>query len=175
MVLDHLVIQSMSKSSPKDVTTSSQNPSSIYNKKEFSTILKFGAEEIFKDEEEERERGEGERELGDIDAILSRAIEFDGRKGEQGIGKELMDSFKVFIFFIFFLFFYFFIFLFFLFFYFFIFLFFYFFIFLFFYFFIFLFFYFFIFYFYFICLFICFFVYSFFNQKTNNINNIFVK
>ncbi|EFA77354.1 chromo domain-containing protein [Heterostelium album PN500] len=84
MVLDHLVIQSMEKSSTK--TTSSN----VFNKEELDAILKFGAEDLFKEGDE----NSNTMQEMDIDEILSRAEQREST-GESTAGEELLNSFKV--------------------------------------------------------------------------------
>lgn len=92
MVLDHLVIQKLNaegrlekKEAKKGVT---------FDKNELSAILRFGAEELFKEEKNEEE---SKRRLlsMDIDEILERAekVEDKGTEGEQA--NELLSQFKV--------------------------------------------------------------------------------
>ncbi len=89
MVLDHLVIQRMDTTGrmvlDKNGTNQNTNP---FNKDELSAILKFGAEELFKDEED------GDDELVcDIDEILKRA---ETREDAPAmVGDELLSAFKV--------------------------------------------------------------------------------
>lgn len=94
MVLDHLVIQRMDTTGrtvlDKNGSTTNSNP---FNKDELSAILKFGAEELFKDEDE------NEDELVcDIDEILRRAETRD--EAPAMIGDELLSAFKVSFFFL---------------------------------------------------------------------------
>lgn len=90
MVLDHLVIQRMDTTGKTvlDKNHGSSNTTTPFNKEELSAILKFGAEELFKDEED------GDDELVcDIDEILRRA---ETRNEEPTmIGDELLSAFKV--------------------------------------------------------------------------------
>lgn len=67
MVLDHLVIQTMGD---KNVRKTSDGNTVNFNKDELATILKFGAEELFKKSDIQEE--EEEKEM-DIDEILNRA------------------------------------------------------------------------------------------------------
>jgi hypothetical protein len=86
MVLDHLVIQSMdSKSVPKE------KPVSMFNKDELAAILKFGAEDLFKDDADKPKQTEL-----DIDEILARADTRDTTTEDvSGAGGELLAAFKV--------------------------------------------------------------------------------
>merc|ERR1711962_1492838 len=92
MVLDHLVIQRMDttgrtihkNSGPSQDSTKQGNP---FNKDELSSILKFGAEELFKEDLEK-----GEETHCDIDEILRVA---ETRTGEANdADDDLMSGFK---------------------------------------------------------------------------------
>lgn len=90
MVLDHLVIQRMDTTGRTvlDKNGTNMNGANPFSKEELSAILKFGAEELFKDEEE------GDEELKcDIDEILRRAETRD--EPPSMVGDELLSSFKV--------------------------------------------------------------------------------
>lgn len=90
MVLDHLVIQRMDTTGRTvlDKNSTNVNGANPFSKEELSAILKFGAEELFKDEEE------GDEELKcDIDEILRRAETRD--EVPSMVGDELLSSFKV--------------------------------------------------------------------------------
>lgn len=89
MVLDHLVIQRMDTTgrtilSKGNAATSSTTP---FNKEELAAILKFGAEELFKEEDG------GEEPQVDIDEILTRAETRE--EGPSTAGDELLSAFKV--------------------------------------------------------------------------------
>ncbi|XP_043686064.1 chromodomain-helicase-DNA-binding protein 1 isoform X2 [Vespula pensylvanica] len=89
MVLDHLVIQRMDTTGrtvlDKKNAGTNNNP---FNKEDLNAILKFGAEELFKDEED------GDEEpTCDIDEILRRAETRD--EGPTTVGDELLSAFKV--------------------------------------------------------------------------------
>ncbi|GIZ00654.1 chromodomain-helicase-DNA-binding protein 1 [Caerostris extrusa] len=91
MVLDHLVIQRMDTTGRtimqpnKAPNASSSTP---FNKEELAAILKFGAEELFKESEE----GDEEPQV-DIDEILSRAEYREDQP--MSVGEELLSAFKV--------------------------------------------------------------------------------
>lgn len=93
MVLDHLVIQRMDTTG-RTVMQSNKAPSSSnstpFNKEELSAILKFGAEELFKETEE----GDEEPQV-DIDEILSRAECREEQDQPLSVGEELLSAFKV--------------------------------------------------------------------------------
>lgn len=89
MVLDHLVIQSMDTSGRtvfnKKMSSSNSTP---FNREELNAILKFGAEELFKDDDENEEEP-----VCDIDEILKRA---ETREDAPSLaGEELLSAFKV--------------------------------------------------------------------------------
>ncbi|XP_043280167.1 chromodomain-helicase-DNA-binding protein 1 isoform X2 [Venturia canescens] len=89
MVLDHLVIQRMDTTGrtvlDKKSPGTNNNP---FNKEDLNAILKFGAEELFKDEED------GDEEpTCDIDEILRRAETRD--EAPATVGDELLSAFKV--------------------------------------------------------------------------------
>uniref|UniRef100_A0A4W5NSN6 Chromodomain helicase DNA binding protein 1 n=1 Tax=Hucho hucho TaxID=62062 RepID=A0A4W5NSN6_9TELE len=92
MVLDHLVIQRMDTTG-KTVLHTGTAPSSAtpFNKEELSDILKFGAEELFKEQEGE----EQEPQDMDIDDILKRAETRENDPGPSTVGEELLSQFKV--------------------------------------------------------------------------------
>ncbi|XP_041706301.1 chromodomain-helicase-DNA-binding protein 1 isoform X2 [Coregonus clupeaformis] len=92
MVLDHLVIQRMDTTG-KTVLHTGTAPSSAtpFNKEELSAILKFGAEELFKEQEGE----EQEPQDMDIDDILKRAETRENDPGPSTVGEELLSQFKV--------------------------------------------------------------------------------
>ena len=89
MVLDHLVIQRMDTTGrtvlDKKSPGTNNNP---FNKEDLNAILKFGAEELFKDEED----GDDEPTC-DIDDILRRAETRD--EAPTTVGDELLSAFKV--------------------------------------------------------------------------------
>ncbi|XP_024942865.1 chromodomain-helicase-DNA-binding protein 1 isoform X3 [Cephus cinctus] len=89
MVLDHLVIQRMDTTGrtvlDKKSAATNNTP---FNKEDLNAILKFGAEELFKDEED------GDEEpTCDIDEILRRAETRD--EAPATVGDELLSAFKV--------------------------------------------------------------------------------
>ncbi|XP_058279853.1 chromodomain-helicase-DNA-binding protein 1-like isoform X2 [Hirundo rustica] len=92
MVLDHLVIQRMDTTGKTVLHTGSTPSSSTpFNKEELSAILKFGAEELFKEPEGEEE----EPQEMDIDEILKRAETRENEPGPLTVGDELLSQFKV--------------------------------------------------------------------------------
>ncbi|XP_051513425.1 chromodomain-helicase-DNA-binding protein 2-like isoform X2 [Myxocyprinus asiaticus] len=91
MVLDHLVIQRMDTTGRTVLDNSSANSNSNpFNKEELTAILKFGAEDLFKEPEGE----ESEPQEMDIDEILRLA---ETRESDQGSSAtdELLSQFKV--------------------------------------------------------------------------------
>ncbi|XP_029024995.1 chromodomain-helicase-DNA-binding protein 1 [Betta splendens] len=92
MVLDHLVIQRMDTTGKTVLHTGAAPSSSApFNKEELSAILKFGAEELFKEPEGE----ELEPQEMDIDEILKRAETRENDPGPSTVGEELLSQFKV--------------------------------------------------------------------------------
>ncbi|CAJ0941548.1 unnamed protein product [Ranitomeya imitator] len=65
--------------------------STPFNKEELAAILKFGAEELFKEPEGEEE----EPQEMDIDEILKRAETRENEGGPFTVGDELLSQFKV--------------------------------------------------------------------------------
>ncbi|KAJ8281014.1 hypothetical protein GJAV_G00062350 [Gymnothorax javanicus] len=91
MVLDHLVIQRMDTTGRTVLDNHSGNSNSNpFNKEELTAILKFGAEDLFKEAEGE----ESEPQEMDIDEILRLA---ETRESDQGSNAtdELLSQFKV--------------------------------------------------------------------------------
>ncbi|XP_069683280.1 chromodomain-helicase-DNA-binding protein 1 isoform X2 [Periplaneta americana] len=88
MVLDHLVIQRMDTTGRTVLDKKGASSSTPFNKEDLTAILKFGAEELFKDEED------GDEEpTCDIDEILRRAETRD--EAPATVGDELLSAFKV--------------------------------------------------------------------------------
>lgn len=83
MVLDHLVIQRLGNKNLK----TQQQKNETFSKTELAAILKFGAAELFKGEEQQTEEV-------NLDQILERAEVRTEEDGEEG-GGELLNSFKV--------------------------------------------------------------------------------
>uniref|UniRef100_A0A4W4GK68 DNA helicase n=1 Tax=Electrophorus electricus TaxID=8005 RepID=A0A4W4GK68_ELEEL len=91
MVLDHLVIQRMDTTGRTVLDNSSGNSNSNpFNKEELAAILKFGAEDLFKEAEEE----EAEPQEMDIDEILRLAETRESDLGSSATD-ELLSQFKV--------------------------------------------------------------------------------
>lgn len=89
MVLDHLVIQRMDTTGRTVLDKNGSSNTTPFNKEDLSAILKFGAEELFKDEPE----ADGDDLVCDIDEILRRAETRDDAPAM--IGDELLSAFKV--------------------------------------------------------------------------------
>lgn len=60
---------------------------------ELSAILRFGAEELFKDEKDDEE-SKKQLETMDIDEILERAEKVESKAGDGESGNELLSAFK---------------------------------------------------------------------------------
>ncbi|CAG9816539.1 unnamed protein product [Phaedon cochleariae] len=87
MVLDHLVIQRMDTTGRTVLDKKGSSNNNPFNKEDLTAILKFGAEELFKDEDEDEEPS------CDIDEILRRAETRD--EAPTMVGDELLSAFKV--------------------------------------------------------------------------------
>uniref|UniRef100_A0A6B2E7W5 Chromodomain-helicase-DNA-binding protein 1 n=1 Tax=Phlebotomus kandelakii TaxID=1109342 RepID=A0A6B2E7W5_9DIPT len=88
MVLDHLVIQRMDTTGRTVLDKASNSNTTPFNKEDLSAILKFGAEELFKDEQDN-----DDDLVCDIDEILRRAETRD--EAPTMAGDELLSAFKV--------------------------------------------------------------------------------
>ncbi|KAK9828376.1 hypothetical protein WJX81_001254 [Elliptochloris bilobata] len=100
MVLDHLVIQRMDTSGrtvldPRGPSASAK----LFGKDELAAILRFGAEELFKEDDQTKEAKQHQLLEEDIDAILARAEVVSGTgqaaAAEAGAGGELLGAFNV--------------------------------------------------------------------------------
>merc|ERR1711892_1089231 len=98
MVLDHLVIQRMDTTgrtvlkSGMDACAGGQDKSGQpFSKDELNAILKFGAEELFKEDDDDKD---GDEPVCDIDEILKRA-ETRTHEENDAAGDDLMSGFKV--------------------------------------------------------------------------------
>lgn len=88
MVLDHLVIQRMDTTGRTVLDKNSSSNTTPFNKEDLSAILKFGAEELFKDEQEN-----DDDLVCDIDEILRRA---ETRNEDPDMADDdLLSAFKV--------------------------------------------------------------------------------
>ncbi|GAB4856000.1 Protein CHROMATIN REMODELING 5 [Ancistrocladus abbreviatus] len=92
MVLDHLVIQKLNAEGRLEKKEAKKG--STFDKNELSAILRFGAEELFKEDKNDEE---SKRRLlsMDIDEILERAEKVEDKETEGGGGGELLSQFKV--------------------------------------------------------------------------------
>ncbi|CAJ1971278.1 unnamed protein product [Sphenostylis stenocarpa] len=93
MVLDHLVIQKLNAEGRLEKKEAKKG-GSYFDKNELSAILRFGAEELFK---EERNDEESKKRLlsMDIDEILERAEKVEEKEADGEQGNELLSAFKV--------------------------------------------------------------------------------
>ena len=74
MVLDHLVIQKMDTSGRTVLDASgTQSAKKMFGKDELAAILKFGAEELFKEGEAQTEQKQNQMLHEDLESILARA------------------------------------------------------------------------------------------------------
>ncbi|XP_059429432.1 protein CHROMATIN REMODELING 5 isoform X1 [Corylus avellana] len=92
MVLDHLVIQKLNAEGRLEKKEAKKG--SYFDKNELSAILRFGAEELFKEDKNDEESKKRLLSM-DIDEILERAEKVEEKEpgGEQG--NELLSAFKV--------------------------------------------------------------------------------
>ncbi|XP_039833938.1 protein CHROMATIN REMODELING 5-like isoform X3 [Panicum virgatum] len=93
MVLDHLVIQKLNAEGRLEKKESKKG-GSMFDKNELSAILRFGAEELFKEDNTDEETKRNLESL-DIDEILERAEKVETKGGEGEEGNELLSAFKV--------------------------------------------------------------------------------
>ncbi|CAN6185591.1 unnamed protein product [Urochloa humidicola] len=93
MVLDHLVIQKLNAEGRLEKKESKKG-GSMFDKNELSAILRFGAEELFKEDKTDEETKRNLESL-DIDEILERAEKVETKGGEGEEGNELLSAFKV--------------------------------------------------------------------------------
>lgn len=99
MVLDQIVIQKMDTSGRTVLGKNSDNSSAavgakLFNKDELAAILKFGAEDLFKDDDGSAGKDNTTMTDEDLDAILARAEEIE-HHAEGGGANDLLSSFKV--------------------------------------------------------------------------------
>ncbi|KAI4386227.1 hypothetical protein MLD38_004177 [Melastoma candidum] len=91
MVLDHLVIQKLNAEGKLEKKETKKG--SFFDKNELSAILRFGAEELFKEEKNDEESKKRLLSM-DIDEILERAERVEEKDGAEQ-GNELLSAFKV--------------------------------------------------------------------------------
>lgn len=92
MVLDHLVIQKLNAEGKLEKKEAKKG--SLFDKNELSAILRFGAEELFKEDKNDEESKKRLLSM-DIDEILERAEKVEEKGAEAEEGKELLSAFKV--------------------------------------------------------------------------------
>uniref|UniRef100_A0A673IAG7 Chromodomain-helicase-DNA-binding protein 1-like n=1 Tax=Sinocyclocheilus rhinocerous TaxID=307959 RepID=A0A673IAG7_9TELE len=101
MVLDHLVIQRMDTTGKTVLHTGAAPSSSTpFNKEELSSILKFGAEELFKEpegEEQEPQEEERQKELAEIYLLprmrkCAKQNNFNGNEGRRSRNRRYSGS-----------------------------------------------------------------------------------
>ncbi|KAK1402796.1 Chromatin remodeling 5 [Heracleum sosnowskyi] len=92
MVLDHLVIQKLNAEGKLEKKETKKGSS--FDKNELSAILRFGAEELFREDKNEEESKKRLLNI-DIDEILERAEKVEGKGADEEEGNELLSAFKV--------------------------------------------------------------------------------
>ncbi|KAL8265748.1 hypothetical protein R6Q59_003092 [Mikania micrantha] len=92
MVLDHLVIQKLNAEGRLERKEAKKG--SGFDKNELSAILRFGAEELFKEDRNDEENKKRLLSM-DIDEILERAEKVEQKGTEDEAGNELLSAFKV--------------------------------------------------------------------------------
>ncbi|KAK9274029.1 hypothetical protein L1049_018843 [Liquidambar formosana] len=92
MVLDHLVIQKLNAEGRLEKKETKKG--SYFDKNELSAILRFGAEELFKEDKNDEESKKRLLSM-DIDEILERAEKVEEKEAEGEQGHELLSAFKV--------------------------------------------------------------------------------
>ncbi|KAF2291859.1 hypothetical protein GH714_035880 [Hevea brasiliensis] len=92
MVLDHLVIQKLNAEGRLEKKEAKKG--SYFDKNELSAILRFGAEELFKEDRNEEESKKRLLSM-DIDEILERAEKVEEKEAGGEEGHELLSAFKV--------------------------------------------------------------------------------
>ncbi len=93
MVLDHLVIQRMDTTGRTILDKNNPANSTPFSKEELNSILKFGAEELFKEKDDEKDETQI-LQIDDIDEILKRA-ETREETAHTSANEELLSQFKV--------------------------------------------------------------------------------
>ncbi|CAA2986992.1 CHROMATIN REMODELING 5 isoform X1 [Olea europaea subsp. europaea] len=92
MVLDHLVIQKLNAEGRLEKKETKKGSS--FDKNELSAILRFGAEELFKEDKNDEESKKRLLSM-DIDEILERAEKVEETATDCEEGHELLSAFKV--------------------------------------------------------------------------------
>jgi superfamily II DNA/RNA helicase len=93
MVLDHLVIQRMDTTGRTILDKNNPANSTPFSKEELNSILKFSAEELFKEKDDEKDEAQI-LQIDDIDEILKRA-ETREDTTHTSANEELLSQFKV--------------------------------------------------------------------------------
>ncbi|XP_078441863.1 chromatin remodeling 5 [Wolffia australiana] len=93
MVLDHLVIQKLNAEGRLEMKEAKKG-TSMFDKNELSAILRFGAEELFKEDRNDEESKQ-RMESMDIDEILERAEKVEQKGADLETRSELLSAFKV--------------------------------------------------------------------------------
>ena len=93
MVLDQLVIQQMDTSGRTILNSSNKTAKQLFNKEDLAAILKFGAEDLFKEDKEEDSAAAETENMTDLDAILARAEHVQDKKSTGA--SDFLSSFKV--------------------------------------------------------------------------------
>ncbi|MFS8029661.1 putative DNA helicase [Helianthus anomalus] len=91
MVLDHLVIQKLNAEGRLEKKEA--NKGSGFDKNELLAILRFGAEELFKEDRNDEENKKRLLSM-DIDEILERAEKVEQKGAEGEPGNVLLSAFK---------------------------------------------------------------------------------
>ncbi|CAI9761615.1 unnamed protein product [Fraxinus pennsylvanica] len=92
MVLDHLVIQKLNAEGRMEKKEAKKG--SLFDKNELSAILRFGAEELFKEDKNDEESKKRLLSM-DIDEILERAEKVEEKVSDREQEHELLGAFKV--------------------------------------------------------------------------------
>ncbi|KAG6605931.1 Protein CHROMATIN REMODELING 5, partial [Cucurbita argyrosperma subsp. sororia] len=92
MVLDHLVIQKLNAEGRLEKKEAKKGIG--FDKNELSAILRFGAEELFKEDKNDEDSKKRLQSM-DIDEILERAEKVEEKEAEGEEGHELLGAFKV--------------------------------------------------------------------------------
>ncbi|CAF0823138.1 unnamed protein product [Didymodactylos carnosus] len=102
MVLDHLVIQRMDTTGRKlfqnlnqNLTIDTTENTKTYSKEELNAIIKFGAEDLFKEKDNNLDTGEDESQKMDIDEILQRAEMRQDDTYMRNSSEDLLSQFKI--------------------------------------------------------------------------------
>ncbi|EGD72398.1 chromodomain helicase DNA binding protein 1 [Salpingoeca rosetta] len=101
MVLDHLVIQRMDTTGSSVLNLQKKKSGGVeYNKEELDAIIKFGAADLFGEQESSSSGGGGGGDSGDqdlkldLDTVLEQAETHDTQEAATGMSDELLSAFK---------------------------------------------------------------------------------